>query len=88
MVWDWLKSKMGYRGMCWIGIHDQEKEGSFVYAESGMEITFSNWPSGQPRSYLGKDCVEMGNSGYWYNQECHSTVFQFVCEAPIKHVFE
>ena len=55
----------------------------FVYASSGKSIYYSNWYSGEPNSYQGKneDCVEIRPSFGWkWNDEPCSMAREFACQ--------
>jgi len=60
----------------WIGLNDQQTEGSFVWAD-GDPFIYSNWLAGEPNAAsTSEDCVhfwKLGsgtNSGRWNDNEC------------------
>ncbi|XP_029111842.1 C-type mannose receptor 2-like [Scleropages formosus] len=74
----------GYTGPAWIGL---EKGNSCKWQwsleerrlHSDGQTGFSNWDSGQPDNYEGKEhCVQMYPSGKWNDISCDKT-FSFVC---------
>jgi hypothetical protein len=61
----------------WVGLNDQQTEGSFVWAD-GDPFLYANWLPGEPNAAsTSEDCVhfwKMGsgaNSGKWNDNECH-----------------
>uniref|UniRef100_A0A8C9V9L1 C-type lectin domain-containing protein n=1 Tax=Scleropages formosus TaxID=113540 RepID=A0A8C9V9L1_SCLFO len=74
----------GYTGPAWIGLEKGNSwnwqwslEERLLYSDG--QTGFSNWDSGQPNNYQGKEhCVQMCSSGKWKDISCENT-FSFVC---------
>ncbi|XP_028673388.1 collectin-10-like [Erpetoichthys calabaricus] len=67
-----------------IGLHDTEHEGQFVYTDKTPLQGYSKWRPGEPNNAFDKEhCVEMVNTGGWNDVECDLTIY-FVCEFPKK----
>nr|XP_057946702.1 collectin-11 [Doryrhamphus excisus]XP_057946704.1 collectin-11 [Doryrhamphus excisus] len=64
----------------YVGIHDLDVEGIFIYVDRSPMSIFSKWGKGEPsNAYDDEDCVEMVASGDWTDVACHVTKY-FVCE--------
>ena len=64
---------------CWIGIHDINIEGTFVWAD-GSSNSYRNWDTGQPDNYVGyQDCGVMWAQGYWDDAGCAATYGCYFC---------
>ncbi|XP_028294795.1 collectin-11 isoform X2 [Gouania willdenowi] len=64
----------------YIGIHDLDREGVFMYVDRSPMTTFNKWRKGEPNNaYDDEDCAEMLASSEWTDVACHPTMF-FVCE--------
>ena len=47
-------------GDFWIGIHDRNHEGTFVYESDNALLSSINWGAGEPNDNTsGEDCVEV-----------------------------
>ena len=75
----------------WIGMEDQDTEGSFKWSDDS-QVDFGNWKPGQPDNWdwdgdepLGEDCVNLWRSdGYvdkWNDAPC-SYLMPFICKMP------
>jgi hypothetical protein len=66
-------------GYLWLGLHDQEEEGTFIWSD-GTPVSYTNWWSGEPNDYGGEDCASTnyGATGYWNDFPCDSTLV-FAC---------
>ncbi|XP_041104569.1 collectin-10-like isoform X1 [Polyodon spathula] len=63
-----------------IGLHDTDKEGQFMYTDNTPLQNYSSWRPGEPNNgFTNEDCVEMVSTGGWNDVECDLTIF-FVCE--------
>ncbi|XP_071842965.1 perlucin-like isoform X2 [Apostichopus japonicus] len=62
----------------WIGIHDSEKEGEWIY-EDGSPLTYHNWEEGQPNDLRGQDCAVTKNNGLYSDIKCTKSHY-FCCE--------
>ena len=59
----------------WLGIHDQDQEGTFVHASDNGLIEWSNWADGEPNNYKhhgeDEDCaLIVTESGKWVDVPC------------------
>ena len=71
----------------WIGIHEKNKTGSFVYESNGQRVCRENWQKNEPNDYgSGEDCVEMRDQttsilipGKWNDYFCNDEK-PFACE--------
>lgn len=76
--------EMGFTDL-WIGLHDQDQEGNFVWA-SGQEAPFRFWNNNQPNNDGNQDCTEIhANTNHpiatWNDAGCGERQ-PFWCEAP------
>ena len=56
--------------ICWIGLHDIDSEGTFVWAD-GSNSMYRQWSSGEPNDAgLGEDCVHTSGQPEWNDQSC------------------
>ncbi|XP_006636133.2 collectin-10 isoform X1 [Lepisosteus oculatus] len=63
-----------------IGLHDSDKEGQFVYVDGTPLQNYTGWSPGEPNNaFVNENCVEMENTGFWNDVECDLTIY-FVCE--------
>ncbi|MBN3306093.1 COL10 protein, partial [Amia calva] len=63
-----------------IGLHDSDKEGQFMYVDNTPLQNFTGWSPGEPNNAaVNENCVEMVNTGSWNDVECDLTIY-FVCE--------
>ena len=73
--------KLRCRGGIYFGLaekREQENEGQYYFV-SGVNITWTNWDSGQPDNYYNEDCANMRSNGKWNDIPC-SYSYPFVCE--------
>merc|ERR1711957_199865 len=63
----------------WIGLNDQEKEGSYKWMGVAKGNNFRSWNKGEPNNSRNEDCVEMFKSGKWNDLKC-STPRPFFCQ--------
>ena len=67
-------------GEFWLGIHDKNKEGIFVYASDNSPIEFGNWADGEPNDHRSKeDCVLVNKNGEWNDIPCKHQKRSIVC---------
>ena len=70
----------------WLGINDEETEGTWVYNSDGETIEWSNWQSGQGNYGSSENCaITSGSSdttvhGKWYDVPCATSNRYFICE--------
>eukprot|EP00092_Neocalanus_flemingeri_P037866 GFUD01041219.1.p1 GENE.GFUD01041219.1~~GFUD01041219.1.p1 ORF type:complete len:465 (+),score=105.82 GFUD01041219.1:61-1395(+) len=69
----------------WIGARDAEAEASFMWEQSGEELSYFNWHDGEPNNAgVGEDCVEVSNFQKWNDLDCDEYRL-FVCEFDTKY---
>ena len=71
----WLIETFGNRETFWLGLSDRNTEGEFVW-ENGERVTYTNWRSGEPDDYLGREDYAVINwnsdTGQWSDAEGNS----------------
>ena len=78
-------------GEVWIGVSDQETEGTFrniasnnatVFISPSTTVTYAHWVPGEPNDAGGhEDCVYIhGDNGTWNDTSCDDTNHAAVCE--------
>uniref|UniRef100_A0A672SUD7 C-type lectin domain-containing protein n=1 Tax=Sinocyclocheilus grahami TaxID=75366 RepID=A0A672SUD7_SINGR len=72
---DLLLSLLPSSTRCWIGAHDGEQEGQWVWSD-GTPYDFTYWGSGEPNNLGTENCGEL-------NWSCKNAVFCFV----LKYIF-
>ena len=69
------------KGGYWIGAHDSEEEGHYVWATSRVPVSVSHWAAYQPDYYHNtENCVEVQKSGYWNDEYCPHAK-RYICES-------
>ncbi|KAI8513329.1 hypothetical protein Bbelb_099680 [Branchiostoma belcheri] len=67
----------------WIGLHDQRKEGNFVWVDGSTLGKYNSWAPGLPKKRVGgndHDCVAYNSAKRkWRDYRCHLKVF-FICQ--------
>ncbi|XP_065145785.1 galactose-specific lectin nattectin-like [Paramisgurnus dabryanus] len=69
----------------WIGGQDAETEGQWLWSD-GSQFDLTNWCSGQPDNYDGKEhCLEINfsNNRCWNDQPCSYTK-SYICAKPLR----
>ena len=67
-------------GDFWLGIHDLNEEGTFVYVSDNSAIELNDWNSGEPNGYgNGEDCVAVYGNGKWNDLQCQTHERSIVC---------
>ena len=66
----------------WLGLNDEEKEGTWVYNSDGQKIEWSNWGKKEPSGGSKENCVfSRGHyNGQWFDYPCATRSYHFVCE--------
>lgn len=65
---------------------DVDSEGLFKLSANSLNMTYSNWRSGEPNNCCGgEDCIAMHDYEQWNDVFCHQE-FQAVCEIPRKYM--
>ena len=54
----------------WIGINDRDREGRWVWEESGKAATYFNWSPGTPNGWIAENCARMWLNGRWDDVVC------------------
>lgn len=64
---------------CWIGLHDLNNEGRFVWAD-GSDNSYTQWAPSEPNNAYGyEDCVETSANSDWNDYSCTSTRTCYFC---------
>jgi hypothetical protein len=67
-------------GDFWLGIHDKNEEGTFVYVSDDSPIELNNWNNAEPNDYgNGEDCVAVYGNGKWNDLPCQTHERSIVC---------
>jgi len=74
----WIQQNYSGYGTVWIGLTDQEVEGTFKWVD-GTPLKFTNWSSGEPNDASGEDFGTMLTGGTW-NDNKTSASFRGVME--------
>ena len=66
----------------WLGLHDQDMEGDFLWQTDGAELSYTDWHVNQPNDYGGRqDCVGLYKTAQaWGDAEC-SLTYEYLCQA-------
>lgn len=78
----------GGEGDYWIGLNDQDTEGTYVWSDGTPLGSFAHWAPAAPNNGDGEveeDCVEMieGEDGHWNDRDCESDYLDYICEGHI-----
>ncbi|XP_016344326.1 galactose-specific lectin nattectin-like [Sinocyclocheilus anshuiensis] len=63
---------------CWIGAHDGEQEGQWVWSD-GTPYDFTYWGSGEPNNLGTENCGELNWSSNRWNDATCSTSLGYIC---------
>ena len=64
----------------WIGISDQETEGTFKYVSNASEVGYTSWAAKQPNNRWPKlDCAAFKNRK-WNTANCGKKEFPYICQ--------
>jgi len=77
----YVTNKFGISAATWIGLNDNDKEGTWVW-QDGSSPTYINWSPFEPNSMAGEeDCVGFGHEGgsKWWDAPCFYQL-QFICK--------
>merc|ERR1719270_2039292 len=73
-------AKKANLGEFWIGIHDMDNEGTFIYDSDKSKLSFTNWNSGEPNNWgSGEDCAAVDGSGNWNDLPCADFQRSYIC---------
>ncbi|XP_071490219.1 echinoidin-like [Diadema antillarum] len=77
---------LGVYATLWIGLHDLEEEGVFVWSDE-TPVDFENWAANQPNNSgtgPNSDCVSLlgGYIGKWHDRWCRALTKQYICKMP------
>ncbi|KAI6658168.1 Adhesion G-protein coupled receptor D1-like isoform X2 [Oopsacas minuta] len=67
---------------CWIGLHDEDVEGTFVWAD-GSNSAFRNWGSGEPNNHNNQDCAYTWGSPRWDDNDCQVKRRCYFCSTKV-----
>ncbi|GFR95700.1 macrophage mannose receptor 1-like [Elysia marginata] len=86
-IWDQVSADLGHA--YWMGLHDRQSEGIFVWLDEPAKAQYTNWDSDQPNNLDslhhidGQDCAEIGNDlvaeKKWNDRDCGIPT-KFICE--------
>lgn len=89
-VWDTAVDHEDAEGDWWIGLSDQDTEGTFVWADGSPLGDYAPWAESQPDDNAsnpsqGEDCVHLSgmDAGDWNDLDCDADYLNFVCEATL-----
>ena len=72
--------KLYVSGNFWIGGHDNEEKGVYVWATSRHVVTIGHYYPGQPDdSAKQENCLEIMSDGFWNDVDCNSHR-SYICE--------
>lgn len=84
---EFVWSVQGARGGdAWIGLHDRDGEGAWVWSDGTELGGFAHWADEQPDAGEGEvdeDCVEIiaAEAGGWNDRDCAIDYLDYICEA-------
>ena len=69
-------------GNWWIGLHDQEEEGVWVWTDE-TPFDFDAWGDGEPNNAGAEDCTHFAHwsGGQWNDMHCDSDA-SYICQLP------
>ena len=66
----------------WLGSNDIQQEGTWRFASTNQEMTYTNWRPGEPNNYKqSEDCLAVSNTLGWVDAPCNTPI-NYVCEKP------
>ncbi|XP_069802315.1 hepatic lectin-like isoform X2 [Dendropsophus ebraccatus] len=69
---------------CWIGLHDMDEEGSFVWVDgTDFETSYKHWKKGEPDNYKNEDCGHLWTFGEWNDAPCKQENGYGLCEKKL-----
>ena len=77
---DWLQQTLSPFGEFWIGLNDQDVEGTFIWS-SGEVADYENWLGGQPAGGTNENFVVMRRDGLWDDRHT-TTMLRGLIEIP------
>ncbi|XP_078671409.1 salivary C-type lectin 2-like [Branchiostoma floridae x Branchiostoma belcheri] len=64
----------------WIGLHDQRKEGNFVWVDGSTLGKYNSWAPGRPNKNFLENCVAYkSGKTKWWDVPC-SYGLRFICQ--------
>ena len=63
---------------CWLGLHDIDTEGMYVWAD-GSSNSYRNWGPGQPDNSNEEDCVHLKGDLFWNDLPCTNIGTCYYC---------
>ncbi|XP_068224470.1 perlucin-like protein isoform X2 [Palaemon carinicauda] len=85
--WDFVSGLIGEK--TWIGLNDQEEEGTFRWSHDKSLPQYNKWMSGEPNDYYGdEDCVVSHPyyNNHWNDISCDQE-FKFACEVTLETMY-
>ncbi|NP_001124136.1 uncharacterized protein isoform X1 [Danio rerio] len=80
---DFLMNMVPSSSRCWIGGHDGEQEGQWLWTDGSM-FDYNNWCSDEPNNQRSENCMEINwTSNHCWNDQGCSTSMGFMCERKL-----
>ncbi|XP_056425114.1 hepatic lectin-like isoform X2 [Hyla sarda] len=78
-------SDAAYNKWYWIGLHDMDEEGSWIWVDgTDYETSYKYWKEGEPNDYKeNEDCVHLLSFGHWNDASCDSEIAYGICEKKL-----
>ena len=77
---------LGQTGTIWIGLNDEQVEGTFVWYDQSP-VSYTNWAPGEPNNSGNEDCVQIypggSNPGTWNDLSCNSANSKSIIEVNL-----
>eukprot|EP00937_MAST-01D_sp_MAST-1D-sp2_P005276 g5276.t1 len=73
-----------YKGSLWIGIEDQNHEGTWRNADGSSP--YLRWGAGEPNNSGNEDCVHLRGDYYYNDHRCNDYHTYFACEYDVPRV--
>ena len=71
----------------WIGVYDQQTEGTWR-DDNGVDISYTNWNSGEPNGKTGENCVQLLDTGKWVDRTCQTSMASITEPSTFEHKYE
>jgi len=71
----------------WIGVYDQQTEGTWR-DDNGVDISYTNWNSGEPNGKTGENCVQLLDNGKWVDRTCKTSMASITEPSTFEQKYE